>query len=643
MINQRKQTALASPLKPFSAKRGKSALLLCASAAMLLTSCADAVGPKARNVSIPAPKSVEERSKAVNENGDPVIYLPLGDDVLVPQSEAGNPLPSTVVGPFELRSETLAGALQLVLDGTNIPIAFETEESLTRTITMTNLKGPLDTVVSEICSLGNMYCSYQNGMLVVKDTQVFTVSIPPIVSSEEMTALLGNISGAVGNITGNAPITDPGTRTIVYRASQRTAELAARYFQRLRSNTALVIYETYVWEVSLDSGNTTGIKWSLFDKVGRFKFGVNVSGAADTNVGTPISIGLPTTGTVDFDVSDVFQFVSNYGAVRTVSQPQLTVLSGSSAKLRIADTQNYVASLSRSTTDGGTTTVSTTTDSVDSGFTLNIGSNWDSSTVYGSIDILLQEVRRIDTFDENPDAVVQLPQTTERELKTQVRIRPGDLLLIAGLVRETDALDREGLGLSEPSLPFSRAAKASNTELVFLLRPRVVVFTSPHAGTPRKDGAPEEKAVEQADNVDPAPAQMLVQEPVKKEMEPVQPAVPEPVVSVPSAPSATMLPLPENPVSLPEPTAPETPDMPQKVVPESISRPVVTQKVYAEPDPVVPTYEVAPLAPVVAGTGAPSVEINMPDNLPADAQNSNQSPAVIINREILDGRSGSGN
>ena len=129
-----------------------------------------------------------------------------------------------------------------------------------------------------------------------------------------------------------------------------------------------------------------------------------------------------------------------------MSQPQITVLSGSSAKLRVADTQNYVASLSRTTTDGGSTTVSTTTDSVDSGFTLNIGSNWDNSTVYGNISILLQEVRRIDTFDDNPDAVVQLPQTTERELETQVRIRPGDLLLIAGLVRETDALDKEGLG-----------------------------------------------------------------------------------------------------------------------------------------------------------------------------------------------------
>jgi hypothetical protein len=461
-------------------------LSMLATAAPVLVSCADAVGPEPRVVAVPAPQSADERKKGVNENGDPIVYLPLGEDVLMPQTEGGDPLPATIVGPFELRGESLAGALQLILDGSGIPVAFESNSSLNQTITVTDLKGPMSVIVDEVCSLANMYCSFQNGMLTVKDRQIFTVTVPPIVAAADVENLLKNIAAAVGAITGEAPITDASTRTIVYRASQRTSEMARRYFQRLRSNTAMVIYETYIWEVSLDSGNSTGIKWSLFDKIGRFKFGVNVAGAADTNVGTPISIGLPTTGSVDFDTSDVFEFISKYGAVKTISQPQITVLSGSTAKLRVADTQNYLASFTSTTTDGGNTTVSTTTDSVDSGFTLNIGSSWDNSTVYGTIDILLQEVKSIDTFDENPEAVIQLPQTTERELSTSVRVRPGDLLLIAGLVREGDSLNKEGPGMDQPILPSSRTAITSNSELVFLMRPRVVVFTSADNKTPRK-------------------------------------------------------------------------------------------------------------------------------------------------------------
>lgn len=606
-------------------KRQKSSLYLrgltmCAMSALLLAGCADAVAPKARNVNIPSPKVVESRDKAVNEKGDAVIYLPLGRDVLVPQTDEGDPLPSTIVGPFELRGETLAGALQLVMDGTNVPVAFETESSLTKTITVTSLKGSLDSVVHEICSLGDMYCSYQNGMLVVKDTQVFTVSIPPIASTENVGALLTNISGAVGNITGTTPITDPSTRTIVYRASQRTSELARRYFQRLRSSTALVVFETYVWEVSLDSGNTTGIKWSSFDKIGRFKFGVNVSGAADTNVGSPISIGLPTTGAVDFDVSDVFQFVSSYGAVKTVSQPQITVLSGSTAKLRVADKQNYVASLSRTTTDGGTTTVSTTTDSVDSGFTLEIGSNWDNSTVYGNINILLQEVRKIDTFNDNPDAVVQLPQTTERELQTQIRIRPGDLLLIAGLVREKDVLEKDGLGTAEPNLPFSRSATASNTELVFLLRPRVVVFT------PEGDTTPGRSPVFASTAPVSAP--------------PIAIAQPQPAAMV-HAP----VPLPDNPVSTPVP--PETKPFDQVL--SEVTPPVTAPAQSPVESPVAPEVkEVAPvaetakvdMAPQVReemqqdmANSTPAVEINMPES--QDGKSGSSNPSVIVNYDVL--------
>ena len=87
-------------------------------------------------------------------------------------------------------------------------------------------------------------------------SEIFTVTLPPIVPSADVPALLTNVSAAVGSITGEAPITDPSTRTIVYRASQRTAEMAARYFQRLRSNTAMIVYESYIWEVSLKSGNT---------------------------------------------------------------------------------------------------------------------------------------------------------------------------------------------------------------------------------------------------------------------------------------------------------------------------------------------------------------------------------------------------
>lgn len=441
---------------------------------LFLLSCAQADVPGARGVNVPSPTMANERQNAVNERPDSVLYLPLGSDVLVPESRGGSPLPSEIVGPFELRSETLAGALQLILADYEIPLAFETEEGLTRTITVANLRGPLNRVVDRVCGLADLYCSFEDGLLVVKETQTFTVTVPPIGDGN---VLLSSLSTGLEAITGGSPIVEEATRTLIYEASSRTSTMAERYFQRLRANTALIVFEVYIWEVSLDSDNATGIDWEKIDTFGKFNLGVSVPGGTPAGF-NPVSIGLPTTGDLSFGADDVLQFISNHGAVKTISQPQITVLSGAEATLRAADTTNYVSSLERSV-DNGEVTVSTQTDSVDSGFTLTISSNWDNATIYGTIEIELQEFQGFQNFDAD-GTTLQLPQTTERELATQIRIRPGDSLLIAGLVRESDQYTSSGPGFTRPFFPTSRSGTVSNTELVFLLKPRVIVYTSEH-------------------------------------------------------------------------------------------------------------------------------------------------------------------
>lgn len=457
------------------ASRGALANIALFCLAPFLMSCAQVDVPGARNLRIPSPTVADERPEAINDQPDSVLYLPLGSDVLVPETFTGSPLPSEVIGPFELRSETLAGALQLILADYEIPMAFETEEGLTRTITVANLRGPLDRVVERVCSLADLYCAFEDGLLIIKDTQTFTVSIPPIGGD---TDVISALSQGLEAITGVAPITDEATRTIIYEASNRTSKLAERYFQRVRANTALIVFEVYIWEVGLDSSNSTGIDWEKIESFGKFSSGISIPGGV-LGDSAPISIGLPTTGDVAFGGDDVFEFISSYGAVKTISQPQITVLSGAEATLRAADTTNFVSSLSRSV-DNGEVTVSTETDSVDTGFTLTISSAWDNATIYGNIDIELQEFQGFENFDAD-GTTLRLPETTERELSTQIRIRPGDSLLIAGLVRESDQFDKTGPGFNAPIIPTSRGVEKTNTELVFLLKPRVIVYTSENA------------------------------------------------------------------------------------------------------------------------------------------------------------------
>lgn len=453
-------------------KLKKALLASCCAVALGVSGCAKVDAPSARNASIPAPATAKERPETINEGYDPVIYVPLGEDVLIPKPLDQEPLPDRLVGPIELRNETLASALQLILADYDIPLAFETEEALSRRITVSGVKGNLESVVNRICSLADLYCSYEEGVITVKETQAFVVSLPPI--GED--SVFSDVASGIEALTGNSPVIDASTNTMIYTASHRSAKQAESYFNRLRGNTALVVFETYIWEVQLDGGNSTGIQWDYLNNIDDFNFGINIDGGVDSQLGTPISIGLPTRAAVDLTSGDVVRFLSSQGTVKTISQPQITVLSGSEAELRVVETINYVESLSRTTDEDGDETVSTSTSTVDSGFTLNIASGWDDSTVYGNIEIELDEFLGFETFNAGASETLQLPRTSERDLTTQVRVRPGDSILIAGLVREQDEFNTEGPGLNRPIFPTSRTARTTNSELVFLLRPRVIAY-----------------------------------------------------------------------------------------------------------------------------------------------------------------------
>jgi len=438
---------------------------------LAIAGCAPMNVPGTRTVDIPSAAKVEPRTDALNENRQAVLTIPLGKDVLVPEMKMGGRLSMDEIGPFELRSETLASALQLVLAGYDVPIAFETEKGLQGKITVANLKGSVDQVVRKLCSLADLYCTYEAGILEVKEEETFTVSLPPLDESS-----FTNIATGLQAVADAETVIDTSTRTLIYTVTQRNADRARRYFDRIRANTALIVYETYIWEVQLDSINSAGIRWEGLQDLGTFNSGVSIDTGLSSQVGNPITIGLPTQGNVNFGTGDILRFLSEQGAVKTISQPQLTVLSGSEASLRVAETINYVESLTRSVDDDGDETFSSTTASVDTGFNLNIASSWDESTVYASIELDIDEVLGFQEFSTGDTGTVELPRTSERQLTTQVRSRPGDSILIAGLVRERDEYDAAGLGTSAPIIPTGRTGQTDNTELVILLRPRVVRY-----------------------------------------------------------------------------------------------------------------------------------------------------------------------
>ena len=436
-----------------------------------LTSCSDKM-PARVHGELAAPKLVDGKFNAVNRNTmAPVMYVKLDKDVLRPIPKSKQPLPANPwVGPFEMREETLAGALELILADQKIPLAFQTSKVMTNTITISGLQGNLNDVLDKACGLANLYCSYEDGTMVIKETETFTVSLPPMIADDYAPFVSG-----LAAITGGQTYVDNLTRTLIYTTTQRNHQRAVEYFDRLRANTAMIVYEIQIWEVQLSDQNQTGIDWETFN--GTFgNLGYDFLRDGAPSITGALGLGAQYTNS-DLSVDAVLSFLRTQGAVKTVSQPQLTVLSGSNAKLGVGNKRDYVSQITRTVGVNTADNVSVATSKLETGLNLEIGSAWDAGTVYGKLKIDLQNLIRLGSLDVGTTSI-QLPETSDRSLETKIRVRPGDALLIGGIVEQRNSLDQTGLpGGEKPFFTTSKDRQGKNTELVFMLRPRVVVYT----------------------------------------------------------------------------------------------------------------------------------------------------------------------
>lgn len=437
----------------------------------MLTACADNL-PDGLHDQLDSPRAADSKFPALNAStNDPVVYVKLDKDVLRPMKSAAARLPFTeTVGPFELREETLAGALELVLSDKKIPMAFETNKATTNTITITGLQGPLNDVVDKICGLANLYCAFENGTLLVRETETFTVALPPMIA-EDYSPFVSGLQA----ITGGQTYVDSVTRSLIYTATQRNHKRATEYFDRLRANTALIVYEIQIWEVQLSDQNQTGIDWEEFSgTLGNFN--IDLSRDGSPSISGALGLGAQYTSS-DITADAVLSFLQTQGAVKTVSQPQLTVLSGSKAKLRVGNKRDYVSQITRTVGVNTADNVSVATSKLETGLNFEINSAWDSGTVYGDLKIELQNLIRLGSLDVGTTSI-QLPETSDRSIETKIRVRPGDAVIIGGIVEERNTLDQEGPpGGKKPLFTTLKDRNASNTELVFMLKPRVVVYT----------------------------------------------------------------------------------------------------------------------------------------------------------------------
>jgi hypothetical protein len=111
------------------------------------------------------------------------------------------------------------------------------------------------------------------------------------------------------------------------------------------------------------------------------------------------------------------------------------------------------------------------------------------ATIYTRINISITELLSMNAFTA-VGVNLNLPEVADRELKTQVRCRPGDTVLLGGITvsRAADAYSK-GFAI------LSKSESSKQTELVITIKPRLLLFDNKPVGAAAQALKPKEAEV----------------------------------------------------------------------------------------------------------------------------------------------------
>jgi hypothetical protein len=473
------------------------------------------------------------------EEDPPLVTLQLGRKLQATRLRPSEDLPETVrIGNTNLNNVPVTVALQAVLADTDITLLWDKAELQDRTVTLMNLKGPLPQVVDRICRAAKLLCAYRNGALELMEQDTFVVELP---AAPSVVGTGGGGGAANDTITdtiqalvdGKVKVDKTGGN-IIYTADADGYERVQSYLTQLRNGRPLIVLQLYIWQVTLDDNQALGINWSQFQPPefgGTLQNGrlTATSALKAVAAGSGVSLGAVFSGIVDANA--VANFLSTQGRVQNISSPQLTFVSGTSAKFENGGVQRFVSqvgtlvSSSVAGATSNTTGVSNNTVSTEDlklGLSITATGSYESGVVFASLEIKTSDLVKVESINAN-GTTLQLPQTNDRTVNTILRVRPGDNLVLAGLQTSTDTRSRDGLptGGTGGTLPLYSSNVVSNSETVILVKPSVVFFSDD--GLPVTRSAERPKQPPQEEKVK-AEVAVLPPPPAPKQVPAPQPA-----------------------------------------------------------------------------------------------------------------------
>lgn len=290
------------------------------------------------------------------------------------------------------------------------------------------------------------------------------------------------------------------TGFLMARATSRQHEKIQEFLdQVLSSARRQVLIEATIVEVRLSQNYQQGIDWQYFNQgaAGRAigqgtttrSFSVNpTTGAFEATTTTstlPSAIG-GTLFSLAFrrgDFLTAIKLLENFGTLRVLSSPKLSVLNNQTAILKVVD--NFVYFQVKSDTSQGQTStltnLTTTPQSVSVGLVMSVTPQIsEASSVLLNVRPTISRITGTKR-DPHPSLVIPnlVPEIQTREMESLMRVNNGDIAVLGGLMQDQVSNNDDAVpGVSKipilGNLFTHRNDTTTKTELVIFLRPTVV-------------------------------------------------------------------------------------------------------------------------------------------------------------------------
>lgn len=443
----------------------------------------------------PSPIKLVEPKKTIGLSAQDEELLVQGADIGAPLAlDAGDPLPDLAVPTLTFSNARAVDVLDAISQATGVPITFVDESDAVkgRKVSVRNLSRHLPQLMTELSDLLGFFYTYENGTLKVTSGQQYIVPVPPV------NDLMASLPQMVSHLGATQVFLDKSSRTLTYEASKAVNKRVSAYLKYVRDNSSLIVYDVYIWDVSLSDASAMGIKWN------QLQFGFGPMGPKGTRIGsnniTGGSLGGDSAGALGgasssgglgteivysgstFSLDVLLNFLKTQGTVTAISQPRLALVSGGTAQFEDGQTIQYVSRMG-AVVGTNTTLSSSETDSIFTGLQMGMSGDVSDGTVFSDVNVSLGQLIRFNSFASVDGSTQQLPQTSTQQVKTKVRARSGDTILLAGV----NTIQYSGNKTGIPGLPGTGSTMLTSTdnsnarrELVMVLQPRVIKFK--HAG-----------------------------------------------------------------------------------------------------------------------------------------------------------------